>query len=127
MSKNKSFLLLFIFSFLIFIIADFFPGVPWYIQIGPMILTVIILFLLAVFEKKEAESKEVKTADERKKRRKHWLAFIVFTWLVIIAMNIFVGEPEGNVFNIRNLEFWILIVALPLLSQFNYKKKTDGT
>ena len=127
MSKNKSFLLLFIFSFLIFIIADFFPGVPWYIQIGPMILTVIILFLLAVFEKKEAESKEVKTADERKKRRKHWLAFIVFTWLVIIAMNIFVGEPEGNVFNIRNLEFWILIVALPLLSQFNYKKRTDGT
>ena len=92
-----------------------------------MILTVILLFLLAVFEKKEAEPKEVKTADERKKRRKHWLAFIVFTWLVIIAMNIFVGEPEGNVFNIRNLEFWILIVALPLISQFNYKKRTDGT
>lgn len=127
MSKSKFLLFLFIFSFLIFIIADFFPGVPWYIQIGPMILTVILLFLLAVFEKKEAEPKEVKTADERKKRRKHWLAFIVFTWLVIIAMNIFVGEPEGNVFNIRNLEFWILIVALPLLSQFNYKKRTDGT
>ena len=127
MSKNKSFLVLFIFSLLIFIIADFFPGIDWYIQIGPMILTVIILFLLAIFEKKEAEPKEVKTADERKKHKKYWLALIVFTWLVIIAMNIFVGEPEGNVFNIRNLEFWILIVALPLLSQFNYKKRTDGT
>lgn len=127
MSKNKSFLLLFIFSLLIFIIADFFPGIDWYIQIGPMILTVIIIFLLAMFEKKEAEPKEIKTADERKKRRKYWLAFIIFIWLVIIAMNIFVGEPEGNAFNIRNLEFWILIVVLPLLSQFNFKKKTDGT
>lgn len=127
MSKSKFLLFLFIFSLLIFILADFFSGLDWYIQIGPMILTVVILFLLAIFEKKEAEPKEVKTADERKKRRKHWLAFIVFTWLVIIAMNIFVGEPEGNVFNIRNLEFWILIVALPLLSQFNYKKRTDGT
>ena len=127
MSKNTSFLVLFIFSFLIFIIADFFPGIDWYIQIGPMILTVIILFLLAIFEKKEAEPKKVKTADERKKHKKYWLAFIIFTWLVIIAMNIFVGEPNGNVFNIRNLEFWILIVVLPLLSQFNYKKRTDGT
>lgn len=127
MSKNTSFLLLFIFSFLIFIIADFFPGIDWYIQVGPMILTVIILFLLAIFEKKEAEPKEIETADEKKKRKKYWLAFIIFIWLIITAMNIFVGEPEGNVFNIRSPEFWILIVALPLLSQFNYKKRTDGT
>lgn len=126
MSKNKSFLLLFIFSFLIFIIADFFPGVPWYIQIGPMILTVIIIFLAALFEKKEDEPKETETADDRKKHRKYWIAFIIFIWLVIIGMNIFVGEPEGNVFNIGNLEFWILIVVLPLLAQFNYKKRTDG-
>lgn len=127
MSKNTSFLLLFIFSFLIFIIADFFPGIDWYIQIGPMILTVIIIFLLAMLEKKEAEPKEIETADEKKKRKKYWLAFIIFIWLIITAMNIFVGEPEGNVFNIRSPEFWILIVALPLLSQFNYKKRTDGT
>lgn len=127
MSKNTSFLLLFVFSLLIFIIADFFPGTDWYIQIGPMILTVIIILLLALFEKKEAEPKEIETDDERKKRRKYWLAFIIFIWLVIIVMNIFFGEPEGNVFNIRNFEFWILIVALPLLSQFNYKKRTDGT
>lgn len=127
MSKSKFLLFLFIFSLLIFILSDFFSGLDWYIQIGPMILTVVILFLLAVFEKKEAEPKGVKTADERKKHKKYWLAFIIFIWLVIIAMNIFVGEPEGNVFNIRNLEFWILIVALPLLSQFNYKKRTDGT
>ncbi|WP_213809593.1 hypothetical protein [Jeotgalicoccus sp. WY2] len=58
MSKNKSFLLLFIFSLLIFIIADFFPGTDWYIRIGPMILTVIIIFLAALFEKKEDEPKE---------------------------------------------------------------------
>ena len=127
MSKNTSFLLLFIFSILIFIVADFFPGTDWYIRIGPMILTVIIIFLTAMFEKKEDESKEIEAADEKKKRRKHWIAFIIFIWLVIIGMNIFVGEPEGNVFNIRNLEFWILIVALPLLAQFNYKKRTDGT
>lgn len=127
MSKSKFLLFLFIFSLLIFILADFFPGIDRYIQIGPMILTVIIIFLLAIFEKKEAEPKEVKTADERKKHKKYWLAFIIFTWLVIIAMNIFVGEPNGNVFNIRNLEFWILIVVLPLLSQFNFKKRTDGT
>lgn len=114
-------------SFIIWIITDFFTGIDWYIQIGPMILTVVILFLLAIFEKKEAEPKGVKTADERKKHKKYWLAFIIFTWLVIIAMNIFVGEPNGNVFNIRNLEFWILIVVLPLLSQFNFKKRTDGT
>lgn len=114
-------------SFIIWIITDFFTGIDWYIQIGPMILTVVILFLLAIFEKKEAEPKGVKTADERKKHKKYWLAFIIFIWLVIIAMNIFIGEPEGNVFNIRNLEFWILIVALPLLSQFNFKKRTDGT
>lgn len=127
MSKSKFLLFLFIFSLLIFIIGDFFPGTDWYIRIGPMILTVIIIFIAALFEKKEDEPKEIETADERKKRRKYWLAFIVFVWLVIIAMNIFVGEPKGNVFNIRNPEFWILVVVLPVLSQFHFKKRTDGT
>ena len=126
MSRNTFFLLLFILSLLIFIIGDFFPRTDWYIRIGPMILTVIIILIVSIFGKKEEKSEEIETAFEKKKRRKYWLAVIIFIWLLIVTMNIFVGEPEGNVFNIRNPEFWILVVALPLLSQFNFKKSTDG-
>lgn len=82
---------------------------------------------MAIFEKKEVESKKIESADEKRKRRNHFLAFIAFIWLIVIAMNIFVGEPEGDIFNIKNPAFWILMVILPLLSQFHYKKSTDGT
>lgn len=82
---------------------------------------------MAIFEKKEVESKKIESADEKRKRRNHFLVFFAFIWLIVMAMNIFVGEPEGNIFNIKNPAFWILMVILQLLSQFHYKKSTDGT
>ena len=127
MSKGNFLLLLVIISLLTLIITDFFPGTEWYIQYGPLILTEIIIFIMAIFEKKEVESKKIESADEKRKQRNKFLAFIAFIWLIVMAMNIFAGEPEADIFNIKNPEFWILIVILPLLSQFNYKKITDGT
>ncbi|MEY8561085.1 hypothetical protein AALF85_10310 [Jeotgalicoccus halotolerans] len=127
MSKGNFLLLLVIISLLTLIITDFFPGTEWYIQYGPLILTAIIIFIMAIFEKKEVESKKIESADEKRKQRNKFLAFIAFIWLIVMAMNIFAGEPEADIFNIKNPEFWILIVILPLLSQFNYKKITDGT
>lgn len=108
------------------IVTDFYRGIPWYIQFGPIILAFMIIFIMAMFEKKENESEEIETADEKKEGRKRWLFGMGTVWLAIIAMNVFIGEPSGTVFNIRNPEFWVLIVALPLLSQFNFKKRTDG-
>lgn len=126
-SKSNFLLLLVIISLLTLIITDFFPGIEWYVQYGPLMLTVIIILIMAIFEKKEVESKKIESADEKRKRRKHFLNFIAFIWLIVMAMNIFAGEPEADIFNIKNPAFWILMVILPLLSQFHYKKSTDGT
>lgn len=108
------------------IVTDFYHGIPWYIQFGPIILAFLIIFIGAYFENKNGEVEESDSGDEEQGSKKQWLYAMCLVWAAIIAMNIFVGEPEGNVFNIRNPEFWILVVALPLLSQFNFKKSTDG-
>ena len=108
------------------IVTDFYPRIPWYIQFGPIILTIMIIFIGAYFEKKKGEPEESESVDERKESRKQWLFLMGAVWAAIIAMNVLVGEPKMNAFNIQELQFWVLVVALPLLSQFNFKKRTDG-
>lgn len=108
------------------IVTDFYPGIPWYIQFGPIILAFMIIFIGAYFEKKKDEPEESEPVDETKESRKQWLFVMGAVWAAIIAMNVLVGEPEMNAFNIRKPQFWIFVVALPLLSKFNFKKSTDG-
>ena len=106
------------------IIADFFPGTSWIVQFGPMVLVWIVIGLIYIFAKDDPEEEIDK--NERKRSRRYLLSSIVIIWLVTISLNIFVGEPAGDLFNIYKAEFWFLLVALPLLSQFNFKKSTDG-
>lgn len=108
------------------IVTDFYPGISWYVQFGPIILAFMIIFIGAYFEKKKDEPEESEPVDETKESRKQWLFVMGAVWAAIIAMNVLVGEPEMNAFNIREPQFWIFVVALPLLSKFNFKKSTDG-
>lgn len=108
------------------IVTDFYPGISWYVQFGPIILAFMIIFIGAYFEKKKDEPEESEPVDETKESRKQWLFVMGAVWAAIIAMNVLVGEPEMNAFNIREPQLWIFVVALPLLSKFNFKKSTDG-
>lgn len=114
-------------SMFIMVITDFLADIPWYIQYGPMALTWIIIIILAIFERKEDEPREIETAEDKKRGRKKWFILMLLFWFLIIGMNVFVGNPGMDALNIKHPLFWIMIVALPLLSQFNYKKSTDGT
>lgn len=99
----------------------------WYVQFGPIILTFVIILIGATFEDKENNQEDDETKKPKISGRKYTALFIILLALLIISLNIFVGEPEMRIANIHNPEFWILMVVLPLLSQFNYKKRTDGT
>ncbi len=127
MSKSTFITIILSSSVFILIVTDFYHGIPWYIQFGPIILALMIIFIGAIFEKKKDKPETKDTAEDKQTSRKQWLFSMITVWLAIIAMNIFVGEPDMKAFNIRQAEFWLLLVGLPLLSQFNFKKSTDGT
>lgn len=110
-------------------ITDFFyqyDWVTWQVQFGPIILTWAILLIAAAFERKESNEENEVKKKPKISGSNHFTLFIVFVALVIISLNIIVGEPNMSITNMYNPEFWILIVLLPLLSQFHFKKKTDG-
>lgn len=127
MSKSTFITVIISASVFTLIVADFYPSIPWYVQFGPIILTIMIIFIGAHFEKKKGEPEESASADEMKEGRKQWLYGMSLVWAAIIAMNVLVGEPGSNAFNIREPQFWIFVVAIPILSQFNFKKSSDAT
>lgn len=114
-------------SLLFLIIVDFFHGIPWYIQYGPMILAWIVVVIVAIFEKEEDKSGEKIPDYNKKNNNKTWIYFLLFTWLLVIFMNAVVGEPKAEIFNMYNPEFWVFVVLIPLLAAFTHKKRTDGT
>lgn len=128
--KHYFIMVIFLFSILFLFITDFFyqyDWMKWYVQFGPIILTFVIILIGATFEDKENNQEDDETKKPKISGRKYTALFIILLALLIISLNIFVGEPEMRIANIHNPEFWILMVVLPLLSQFNYKKRTDGT
>ena len=126
MSKHTFITMMLSASLFTLIVTDFYHRIPWYIQFGLVILTFIILMIMAIFEKNDTEEEQVKTPKDNKTIKKAWLYVMIPAWLAIIVMNVLVGNPEMKIFNIREPQFWIFVVALPLLSKFNFKKSTDG-
>ena len=105
------------------IILDFFHHLEWvngYVQNGPIFL--FILYVLAGFF---ITSKLYKGEEPEGKKLSPFIYSMMITiyLTVIFSMNIFVGEPNLNIFNILNFEFWFFIVALPIISNIISRKK----
>lgn len=110
-------------SFIIWIITDFFTGIPWYVQYGPIILFGGIAVIVAILEMDDDEDdKEQKETGKGTKLGSLFrLSLILFIWLLIAAMNIFVGKPRTDAFNIYDLSFWVFLVAIPTLTKIHIK------
>lgn len=110
-------------SFIIWIITDFFTGIPWYVQYGPIILFGGIAVIVAILEMDDDEDdKEQKETGKGTKLGSLFrLSLILFIWLLIAAMNIFVGKPRTDAFNICDLSFWVFLVAIPTLNKIHIK------
>ncbi|MDO5360965.1 hypothetical protein [Jeotgalicoccus psychrophilus] len=110
-------------SFIIWIITDFFTGIPWYVQYGPIILFGGIAVIVAILEMDDDEDdKEQKETGKGTKLGSLFrLSLILFIWLLIAAMNIFVGKPRTDAFNIYDLSFWVFLVAIPTLNKIHIK------
>lgn len=110
-------------SFIIWIISDFFTGIPWYIQYGPIILFVGIAVIVAILEMDDDddETEQEKTDKGTKLGYFFRLSLILFIWILIASMNIFIGEPATDVFNIYDLSFWVFFVAIPILNRVHIK------
>lgn len=110
--------------------TDFFHQYSWMsttVQYGPMVLAWAIIIVLAIFEalNKEDEKKKADKDGETKGKRMGIFA-MMFLWGTVIALNFLVGEPSMNLLNVYSPEFWFFLILLPLLTLFNYKRKTDG-
>lgn len=129
MFKNYFFTTLLCMSILFLFITDFFyqySWMTWYIQFGPVILTWILILIAAAFEKKEDKMETDERRPSKISGRKYMFLFTILLALLIIFMNLFVGQPNMGITDIDNPEFWVFIVVLPLLANFHYRKRTDG-
>lgn len=110
-------------SLLILIITDFFNEVPSYIQYGPIIVFGAIAIIVAILEMDvdEDEAGQKETGKENKVSLFFGMSLILPTGLLTAAMNVFVGEPKTDVFNIYDLSFWVFFVALPILNNVLFK------
>lgn len=106
-------------SFIICIITDFFSGIDWYIQFGPIILFGGIAVIVAILEMDddEEETEQKETGKRTKLGSLFRFSLVLFIWFLIAAMNIFVGKPRTDAFNIYDLSFWVFLVAIPILNR----------
>lgn len=106
-------------SFIIWIITDFFLEIPWYIQYGPIILFGGIAVIVAILEMDddEDETEQKETGKRTKFSSLFRFSLVLFIWFLIAAMNIFVGKPRTDAFNIYDLSFWVFLVAVPILNR----------
>lgn len=106
-------------SFIIWIITDFFTGISWYIQYGPIILFGGIVVTVAILEMDDEEdgTEQKETGKRTKFGSLFRFSLILFIWFLIAAMNIFVGKPRTDAFNIYDLSFWVFLVAIPILNR----------
>lgn len=104
-------------TFLNLIILDFFSGIPWYVQYGPIIISGFIILLTAFLEKDDEH------AEEKEAPLLYRIFLMVALCLLIFGMNIFVGEPSTELFNIKHTKFWIFFIVLPVLGDIFLKVK----
>ncbi|MEK4556250.1 hypothetical protein [Jeotgalicoccus sp. FSL K6-3177] len=64
-----------------------------------------------------------KTAEKPKNINFIPTLILVSIILLIAGMNIFVGAPRHDIFNITDFSFWIVFIALPLLGNVYNKVK----
>lgn len=111
-------------------ITDFFHQYSWMsttVQYGPMALAWAIIIVTAIFEAVNKEDgKEAADEDAETKGKSMRIFSMVFLWVSVIALNFLAGEPRMNLLNVYSAEFWFFLILLPLLTLFNYKRKTDG-
>ena len=109
-------------SYIILIVTDFFNGIPWYIQFGPLFVFGSLTAVITIWnmDREEGETLD-KTAEKPKNVNFIPTLILVSIILLIAGMNIFVGAPRNDIFNITDFSFWIVFVALPILNKVYVK------
>lgn len=105
------------------IILDFYHHLEWvngFVQNGPVVLFIIYILAGAFITSKLYRGEE----PEEKKLSPFLYSMMITVFLtVIVAMNVFAGEPNSNIFNIYNFEFWLFIVILPVMTNIMSGRK----
>lgn len=107
------------------IILDFYHHLEWvdgYVQYGPMVLFILYILAGAFIASKLYEGRE--EPEGRNLSPFIYPMMITMFLTVIFAMNIFVGEPNSDIFDISAFEFWFVVVALPIISKIKSCKKS---
>ncbi|MEY8561084.1 hypothetical protein AALF85_10305 [Jeotgalicoccus halotolerans] len=109
-------------SSIILIATDFFNGIPWYIQFGPLLVFGSLTAVITIWNMDAEEDETLDKTAENSKYINFIPTFILVSILFLIAgMNIFVGAPRNDIFNITDFSFWIVFVALPILNRVYVK------
>ena len=126
MRKLEHFVLNFLFpaASLYLIVCDFLHEQEWmsvWLQFGPFVAVAVIILLLAALDKRSFE--EVERTKEDKGLGWNRFLFII---ILIVSLNLFWGEPRLPILDISRFEFWLCLIILPIVSEFDFKKKTDN-
>lgn len=126
MRKLEDFTFKFLFPAVLvnFIVLDFLHEHKWVtfgLQFGPLAAVIAFILLMALLEKRPSEEVEETKEDKRNGRNRY-----IFIIVLIVSLNLFWGEPHADVFNIARFEFWLGLIILPILSSFDFRKKTDN-
>lgn len=107
-----------------FIVCDFLYEYEWVtfgLQFGPLFSVIAFIILMVLLDSRDSDDIEETKADKEAGRNR-----VIFIIVLIISLNIFWGQPQMSVLNITRFEFWLVFIILPLLNQFDYKKRTDN-
>ncbi|QQD84582.1 hypothetical protein [Jeotgalicoccus sp. ATCC 8456] len=108
-----------------FIVCDFLHEYEWVtfgLQFGPIAAVVAFIIVVGLLVKRPYDEEKVEETDTKGGRK--WIIFLV---VLVISLNLLWGEPASNLLNIKRFEFWAIMIIIPLLRAFDYKKKTDNT
>lgn len=105
------------------IILDFYHHMEWvssFVQYGP-----VVLFILYILAGAFITSRIYKDGEPEEKKLSPFIYSMMITIFltIIFAMNIFVGEPSSNIFNIFNFEFWLFVVIMPITTNIMSRRK----
>ncbi|CAD2070940.1 hypothetical protein GCM10007275_16470 [Jeotgalicoccus coquinae] len=113
-------------SSIIAIVTDFFDGIPWYIQFGPLIVfggITAIIIILDMNDEEDLEQEETDREPQKDVKKIYFIQDLILLSILIptVGMNLFFGEPKNDILNIGELGFWIFFAAVPILNRVYIK------
>ncbi|GAB3071309.1 hypothetical protein ACFOU0_08300 [Salinicoccus sesuvii] len=113
------------------IVCDFLYHIPvmiWYVQFGPIILTIVVGLIAALMDVRSKNIKigeydktdEEKEEDDDTSDLKIVLFIPVYLIALVVSLKAIYGTPNSRVWDYTNFDFWMFIILISAPNIFKY-------